>query len=70
MKEQTDWSVRYPTLLCNNCKKYWQDLKYCPEHEIFTFDKEKFDKIQTNKCLEKVKEDNINMCNLTRREIV
>ena len=68
---KVDWSVRFTTLPCRlgNCKWYWKDLKYCTKHKILTFDDD-FYKIQTNKCLEKTEEEDINMCNLTRREIV
>lgn len=62
MSTQEDWSTRYITLPCNKCKRYWQDVKYCTKYEILVFTKE-FNKIQTNKCLEKIDKE-INMCNL------
>lgn len=67
MSTQEDWLAKLTTLPCKVCKYYWQDVKYCTKYEILVFTKE-FNKIQTDKCLEKVK-DEINMCNLSRRKL-
>ena len=56
MKKHQDWSVRLITLPCKKCKNYWQDVKYCTKYEVLVFTDE-FDKIQINKCLEKIEMD-------------
>lgn len=47
------------TLPCRKCSKYWEDMKFCTKHELFSFSEE-FQDIKRDECFEeKIEDDNL-----------